>query len=64
MVEDVSGIVVNVIEWSGNEADWVPPVGYTMVEDNPPAAGPGFTYADGVFTPPPTGEIPAGQGGN
>jgi hypothetical protein len=56
MVDDASGIVVNVIEWDGEEATWKSPTGYTMVLDEPPAAGPGFTYADGVFTPPPGGQ--------
>ena len=56
MVDDASGIVVNVIEWDGEEATWRAPTGYTMVLDEPPAAGPGFSYAAGVFTPPPGGQ--------
>ena len=56
MVDDNSGIVVNVIEWDGNEANWRAPTGYTMVEDTEAKAGPGFSYADGAFTPPPGGE--------
>lgn len=56
MVDDASGIVVNVIEWSGDEAEWRAPTGYTMVEDTQGQAGPGFTYADNTFTPPPGGQ--------
>jgi hypothetical protein len=56
MVQDASGIVVNVIEWDGNEATWKAPSGYTMVEDANGEAGPGFTYADSKFMPPPGGE--------
>jgi len=56
MVDDSSGIVVNVIEWSGNEADWIPPIGYTMVEDTKGEAGPGYSYDGTSFTPPPGGE--------
>ena len=55
MVEDASGVVVNVIEWDGDEANWQPPVGYTMVEDTGNLSGPGFKYEDGTFTPPPGG---------
>ena len=56
MIDTNSGIVVNVIEWDGNEASWRAPTGYTMVEDTQGQAGPGFTYSDGAFTPPPGGE--------
>jgi len=56
MVDDSSGIVVNVVEWDGQEASWRAPSGYTMVEDVNSEAGPGFSYADGSFTPPPGGE--------
>jgi hypothetical protein len=56
MVDDGSGIVVNVIEWDGNTQTWTPPDGYTMVKDTKGEAGPGFSYANGTFTPPPGGE--------
>jgi len=56
MVQDSSQIVVNVIEWDGDEAKWKAPTGYTMVEDTEGKAGPGFTWKDGVFEPPPGGE--------
>jgi hypothetical protein len=48
--------VANVIEWDGDEATWKPPAGYTMVEDVNGEAGPGFTYENGEFIPPPGGE--------
>jgi hypothetical protein len=57
MVDDASGIVVNVIEWDGEEATWRAPTGYTMVLDEPPSAGPGFSYENGKFIPPPSGEV-------
>ena len=56
MVQDASSIVVNVIEWDGNEETWRPPAGHTMVEDTEGQAGPGFSYHDGTFTPPPGGQ--------
>ena len=58
MIDDASGIVVNVIEWDGDEANWKSPTGYTMVLDDPPAAGPGFTYDGTNFIPPPSGQVP------
>ena len=56
MVDDSSGIVVNVIEWDGDESKWMPPLAHTMVEDSKNEAGPGFTWKDGVFEPPPGGQ--------
>ena len=56
MVDDASGIVVNVIEWDGDEASWKAPTGYTMVEVVTNEAGPGFKYENGTFTPPPGGQ--------
>lgn len=47
--------VANVIEWDGDTATWMPPPGYTMVGDPENKAGPGFTYEDGEFNPPPGG---------
>lgn len=58
-VHEATGFVVNVIMWDGNSENWVPPEGYVMVLDEPPAAGPGFTYVDGEFIPPPSGGPPA-----
>jgi hypothetical protein len=47
--------VANVIEWSGNTEEWMPPAGFFMVEDPDMKAGPGFTYdqESGEFIPPP-----------
>jgi len=56
MVDDGSQIVVNVIEWDGDEAKWKAPSGYTMVEDTKGEAGPGYSYDGTSFTPPPGGE--------
>lgn len=56
MIDNASGIVVNVIEWNGDTANWQPPTGYTMVEDTGMKAGPGYTYDGSTFTPPPGGE--------
>jgi len=56
MVQDKSGVVVNVIEWNGDEATWRAPDGYTMVEDTKGEAGPGCSYDGTTFTPPPGGE--------
>jgi hypothetical protein len=55
MVQDASGIVVNVIEWSGDTADWQPDPGYTMVPDEPAVCGPGWSWDGTTFTPPPGG---------
>ena len=55
-VHTASGFVANVIEWSGDEAEWMPPEGYEMVEDSEGKAGPGFMYVDGEFVPPPGGQ--------
>jgi hypothetical protein len=56
MVDDQSGIVVNVFEWDGDEASWQPPAGYTMVEDVDIGASPGFSYDGDSFVPPPGGQ--------
>jgi hypothetical protein len=56
MVHHVTGFVANVIEWDGDTATWQPPDGYDMVEDREGKAGPGFTYKNGQFTPPPGGQ--------
>lgn len=55
MVQDASGIVVNVIEWDGDEATWQAPAGYTMIADPDGEAGPGFSYDGHEFVPPPGG---------
>ena len=56
MIEDASGIVVNVVEWDGDEANWKAPTGYTMVEDAGGEAGPGFSYDGTTFVAPPGGQ--------
>jgi len=53
MVHEQSGFVANMVEWDGNLKTWKPPPGYIMVEDTAVVAGPGFTYVDGEFIPPP-----------
>jgi hypothetical protein len=58
MVQDASGVVVNVIEWDGNTETWQPPAGHTMVLDEPPSAGPGATYDGEKFIPPPAWTTP------
>ena len=55
MVHGQFHYVANVIEWDGNEETWPVPAGYIMVEDTENKAGPGFTYEDGEFVPPPSG---------
>lgn len=44
-----SGLVINVIEWDG-ETEWTTPEDCTLVQSD--TAGPGWTYEEGVFTPP------------
>lgn len=61
MVQDASGIVVNVVEWSGDTADWQPGPGYTMVLDDPGTCSAGWSYDGSKFIPPPSGE--PGTGG-
>jgi hypothetical protein len=56
-VHSATGFVTNVIVIE--DAVYEPPVGYEMVPDPDSAASPGYTYADGTFTPPPTGEAEA-----
>ena len=55
-VETASGFVVNVVEWSGDESEWRPPAGYTMIDATDKFVGPGFTYDGTNFIPPPGGE--------
>ncbi len=48
-----TGIVENVSVWDGIEP-WSPPDGYIAIETT--TAGPGWSYADGEFFPPPIPE--------
>lgn len=61
MIENTSGIVVNVIEWDGDEATWIPPTGHTMVEDTAVVAGSGQSYDGAAFREVPTGFINADE---
>jgi hypothetical protein len=46
-----TGLVVNTIEWDGK--NWQPPAGSTAIKiPSDTVAGPGYTYANGTFTPP------------
>jgi len=56
MIDEASGIIVNVIEWDGDETRWRPPQGHKMVEDTEGVAGPGGSFKDGEFHPAPGGE--------
>jgi hypothetical protein len=47
--------VANVVVWDG-ETDWVAPNGVNVLVA-PDGVGPGWTYDDGQFTPPPAPEI-------
>lgn len=52
-VIDSTGLVVNAIEWDG-ATPWTPPEGHEVVLLT--SGGPGWTYADGDFIPPPKPE--------
>lgn len=56
-VIDSEGNVVNVVLWDGASM-WRPPEGHTLVEVEETPCGPGWTYADGVFTEPPPPPAP------
>lgn len=48
-----NGVVQNVMEWDGI-SPWVPPAGSTIVAiPEGTYTGPGATYSNGVFGPPP-----------
>ncbi len=56
-IVDQNGNVINTVVWDG-ENDWVPPEGTTVIAAGDSGAGIGWTYKDGVFTPPPAPEVP------
>ena len=56
-VYDENGLISNIVMWDGQN-EWTPPEGTTAVKINESGAGIGWTYKDGVFTPPPAPEIP------
>lgn len=58
MVNDEKQFVANVILWSGNEADWIPPAGHTMMLVDDVPCAPGWTVESGNFIAPPSGEVP------
>lgn len=47
------GVVINVVAWDG-KADWSPDTGEVVETNNPVAIG--WSYSDGVFSPPPVPE--------
>lgn len=49
VIEEATGLVVNMILWDG-ESPFEPPVGCILVQSD--SAGMGWTYIDGVFYPP------------
>lgn len=60
VVVDVSGNIVNAVEWDGTAA-WSPPAGSTTVQSA--TMNIGGTYISGVYTPPPTPPSPMGAVG-
>ena len=48
------GLVETVCVWDGNTETWSPPDGVLAIQTD--SAGAGWTYADGVFSPPPPAE--------
>lgn len=56
-VIDGEGNVINTVLWDG-ENEWNPPDGTTVIKVDDSGAGIGWTYKDGVFTPPPIPEVP------
>ena len=57
-VIDANGNVVNIVDL-GPENDWTSPEGHTVAQSD--VAGIGWTYANGIFTPPPAPEPSAQQ---
>ncbi|MDU7837696.1 MAG: tail fiber assembly protein [Pantoea sp.] len=57
---DDSGTVINVTVWDG-ESEWTPPDNTTAVKCGDSGAGIGWSYKDGVFTPPPAPEVPKSE---
>lgn len=51
-----SGVVVNVIDWDGDTVNnpFTPPSGFELVLDTDARVGIGWTYSNGVFSPPVT----------
>lgn len=55
-IVDATGMVINVTAWDG-ESEWTPPENTVAIKCGDSGAGIGWTYNDGVFTPPPEPEI-------
>lgn len=49
--EIATGLIVNVVLWDG-EALWTPGEGLDVVVLGDSGAGIGWTYSNGIFTPP------------
>lgn len=52
VIDTATGIVVNIISWDGNLETWQPPEGCEMALLTG-SAGIGWSYATGIFSPPP-----------
>jgi hypothetical protein len=57
LIDEQSGIVVNMILHDGGTEVLVSPEGYILVMDESVKAGPGFRLVDGEFVPPPSCEL-------
>lgn len=56
LVVNLDGLIVNTVLWDG-KSTWSPLEGHQAVKlPKDSVAGIGWTYADGVFTPPPSTE--------
>lgn len=56
-VVDSEGNVISTSLWDG-ETEWAPPEGTEAFKTRDSGAGIGWTYKDGIFTPPPAPEVP------
>lgn len=61
LISSSTGVVDNIIIWDGTEeSGYSVPEGFFAVEYTQEIpAGPGYAYADGIFTPPPSPPVPA-----
>ena len=57
VIDDASHLIVNRIVLD-EAADWHPPDGHTAIEETDGAMDIGGLYVDGVYTPPPSPELP------
>ena len=49
-----SGVVINMVAWNGLD-DWMPDIGEPVLA--PDGVSKGWSYADGIFTAPPSPEL-------